>query len=116
MSNPYLSNTYSGKDSYAGLLLYCERALATLNAGAQVELERDASGKIKGAASHIHLQVGDEVLEVKGEGVLLHAVLRGGERVLLACMAAAGIACCGSKPKGVRPRHSLMRMRVLLLS
>ena len=40
---------YSGNDKYSSLLLYCKRAIDTLNAGAEVTLQRDAAGKITGA-------------------------------------------------------------------
>ena len=81
---------YSGKDTYAGLLMYCERALATLNAGAQIELQRDAAGNITGATTDIQLQVGDVVMDVKGGGDAAAGSAEGGRE------GPAGVnGCCG---------------------
>ena len=81
---------YSGNDKYASLLLYCKRAIDTLNAGAQVELQRDATGKIIGAKTEISLQVGDEVVDVKGGGDAAAGSAEGGRE------GPAGVnGCCG---------------------
>lgn len=68
---------YSGQDKYEKLVTYCKHAIASLNAGVQVEL-KFSGNEITGASTSIVLRVGDDLVQVHSGGDAAASSAEGG--------------------------------------